>query len=78
MEQFRIENPLSQQVPIECLKVAQIEDDPVPFRNGPLVERIRPHEIEELVRPRAGLRQAFKEFMPNFDTVLRGAHFLPS
>jgi hypothetical protein len=75
MEGFAAETALSEKIPVERLKMSEVEDDPMPFRDWALVKRVRPYKVKKLIRAGAGLREAFKEFMPNSDSVLRGKHF---
>ena len=40
------------QVPVECFKVADIEDNAVAFRNGTVIQRRRDHPLEQVIRHR--------------------------
>jgi hypothetical protein len=37
------------QIPIECFEVADIEDDSVPLRNGPVIKRVRSHHPKQVI-----------------------------
>jgi hypothetical protein len=43
-----------EQVPIECLQVSYIKDNAMAFRDGPIVERFRLNDLEDLVRLHPG------------------------
>src|SRR5262249_48962362 len=40
---WRRKKPLAQKVPVERLEMADIEDDAVPLRNRPLIQKLRTH-----------------------------------
>src|SRR4051812_11968177 len=49
MEGLEAERTNGDQIPVERLQMAQIEDQPMAFGNGTLVERVRFQDGEELV-----------------------------
>ncbi len=70
--------PRAEQVPVEGLEVAEVEDEAVPLGNRPLVERIGPDQSEQPVGTDAGHRQACQQFMPGDGGVFfHGKHADP-
>ena len=46
------------QIPVEGLEVANVEDNSVPFRNGPVIQRFRAHDAKQVIGHRPRFRQA--------------------
>ena len=63
-----------QQVPIERFQVPQVKNDPMSFRNRPLVKGIRPYQIEEPIGLGASFGQASKQAMLGSSSILGGKH----
>src|SRR5579863_5325622 len=74
MESLQTQNALSQKIPIECFQMAEIKNDPVSFWNRPLVERVGPDNIENLVRSSSSIGQALKQLVPNLHLFLSDWH----
>jgi hypothetical protein len=74
MKSLQGENPLSQQVPIECLQVTEIKNNPMSFWNRPLVERAGPDDAENFVGSHPSFRQTLKQLMPKPDFLLSDYH----
>ncbi len=72
----RAENrkPLAEQIPVECLEVAQVENDTVPFWNGAVVEGVGMYDIEQCVRLSTSVREADEQPILNPDINLRSRH----
>jgi hypothetical protein len=49
MESFQPECALPQQIPVESFDVPDIENNAMPFGNGPLIKGIVPQDLKELV-----------------------------
>jgi len=61
--EFLVSGPEAQrlvgdQIPVEGLEVADVEDNSVPFRNGPVVPRVRAHDSKQVISHRPRFRQA--------------------
>src|ERR1700756_2218641 len=65
---------LAQQIPIEGLEVADVEDDPVSLGNRPLIERVGPYQIEERVGVGPGLGKSRKERLTELDLTFCSEH----
>src|ERR1039458_6101646 len=66
------------QVPVESLKVAKVEDNSVPFRNGPVVKRVLPHEPKQIVGDRPGFGEAKQKLAPIVQLGCRRFHLVIS
>ena len=51
-----------------------VKDDAMPFRNRPLVEKLRLYVIEQAVRLGARLLETCKQFMVDVNSILGGEH----
>jgi len=60
MESLKMESTVAEEIPVESFEVADVEDDAMAFRYRALVERIRPHDGEELVGKGASLSQTIE------------------
>src|ERR1700680_2914567 len=74
MESLQAQNPLSQQVPIQRFQMTESQNNPVPFRIRPLVERVGSDNAKNLVRATPSLGETLQQLMPNFDFLLRDEH----
>ena len=45
------------QIPIECFQMAQVKDEPMAFRDWPLVQRVRPYHREQRISSSPGFCQ---------------------
>ena len=64
-----MQNPLAQQIPIESLQVADVENNAVPLWNRPLVEEFGLNLLKELVGLETGLLETCQQIVPHFCRV---------
>src|ERR1700722_5584771 len=57
--------------------MTEIKNDPVPFRNRPLVERVGPDQVKKFVCSSASLGQALKQLVPNLEFPWSDEHLYP-
>jgi len=68
MERSEAERTFAQKVPVKRLKMPDIEDDAMSFRNGAVVEGIGPDDREQRIGIRARFGNALKELMTRRST----------
>src|SRR5580704_5115786 len=67
-------NALVKKIPIESLQMADIEDDPVTFRNGAFVEKFGLDQSEQVVGALTGVRELRDHSLVAGGIGLRGWH----
>jgi hypothetical protein len=65
MERFQIQKAIAQEIPVKRLEMSQIEDDAMPFWNRPVVQRVRSHQIEQLIGPGASFGETLQQRTAN-------------
>jgi hypothetical protein len=74
MEAGPPQDSFAQQVPIERFQVSHVKNDAMSFGNWPLVEELGLDLFEQSVGFGARLPQTGKEFVLDFESVLRSEH----
>ena len=65
IEDLHVRDARAKKIPIERFQMPDVENDPMPLGDGALVQRIRPDQIEELIRLPASFRDAVQERLAN-------------
>src|SRR5262249_38914357 len=65
IKRFDAQQPLAQQIPIECFEMTYIKDDAMPLRNRPLIQRAGANNFKELIGFISGIGEALKESICN-------------
>src|SRR5215471_8662365 len=69
-ERLQRKQMLAKEIPVESLQVAQVENDPVTFRDRALVQRILTNNLKQAIRVRARIQQASTELRDFAETAL--------
>ena len=70
----QMESSTAQQIPVEGLEMAQIEDQPMTLGNRPVVERVGSDRGENCVSVGAGLGQSMQQWRERLRLTARRSH----
>ena len=60
---FQAKDVLMQQIPVKGFQVPDVKYDPVPLRNGPVVDRVRPDNVEQHIASASRIDHSLQQEM---------------